>query len=226
MNVDVISPPALGPSMKPLVSHETRSVLMSLPVSRAPTEVAIQPAARHIGPSWPTSVSKNPRRNSCSRGPTWTETLSGWMLPCGWPLSSWYRPAPVPCAWPGPAWHCGRRGRSRRRRDSRRRGGRSTRGRGGGRSGRRRGGQRGRILAVRRRHRRGARHDQGQDQGSAERTLNECAGQRDGIGPPTRTYKCTRCRGDQRNTSSSALLHGAEDSNRCTAWRKAPTRSR
>ena len=55
--------------MRPLVSHEMRKLLMSLPVSNAPTEVAIQAAARHIGPSCPTSVSKKPMRNSCSRGP-------------------------------------------------------------------------------------------------------------------------------------------------------------
>src|SRR5437667_3876992 len=87
-NDAVIRPPALGPSMKPFVSHEMRKLLMSLPVSNAPTDVAIHAAARHIGPSCPTSVSKKPMRNSCSRTPGWIVTVNGCKLPCGRPLSS------------------------------------------------------------------------------------------------------------------------------------------
>src|SRR5437879_6120877 len=43
-NDAVISPPALGPSMKPFVSHEMRKLLMSLPVSNAPPDVGLEEA--------------------------------------------------------------------------------------------------------------------------------------------------------------------------------------
>src|SRR5689334_19312929 len=56
---------------------------MSLPVSRAPTEVAIQPAACQLGPSWPTSLWKKPNSKSWPAVPGATVTVTGCRLPSG-----------------------------------------------------------------------------------------------------------------------------------------------